>query len=88
MNPFQITDYISPEFFCDRTEETQKIISALDNGRDVTLTSIRRMGKTGLIKNVFYRLKSRKNLKLIYVDIYLMTQETECRRLRVVFNDI
>lgn len=69
MNPFQITDYISSEFFCDRTKETQKIISALDNGRNVTLTSIRRMGKTGLIKNVFYRLKSRKNLKLIYVDI-------------------
>jgi hypothetical protein len=69
MNPFQITDYISPEFFCDREGETQKIISALENGRDVTLTSIRRMGKTGLIKNIFYHLKSQKNLKLIYVDI-------------------
>jgi hypothetical protein len=27
------------------------------------------MGKTGLIKHVFYNLKDRKNLKLIYVDL-------------------
>lgn len=76
MNPFSIADYISPEYFCDRDKETHKIISALENGRNVTLTSVRRMGKTGLIKNIFYHLKSEKNLKLIYVDI-LKTENIE-----------
>ena len=68
-NPFPILDYISPEYFCDREAETGKIISALKNGRNITLLSIRRMGKTGLIKNVFHQLKRQKNLKLIYLDI-------------------
>jgi len=69
INPFPVIDYISPECFCDRVFETNKIISAFENGRNVTLVSFRRMGKTGLIKHVFYNLKDRKNLKLIYVDL-------------------
>lgn len=31
--------------------------NALHNGRNLTLIAPRRMGKTGLIKNVFYKLK-------------------------------
>ncbi len=68
-NPFLILDYISPEYFCDREKETSKIISALNSGRNITLTSIRRLGKTGLIKNVYYKLKNEKGTKLLYVDI-------------------
>jgi hypothetical protein len=30
-NPFVISGYISPEYFCDRELETEKIISALKN---------------------------------------------------------
>ena len=75
-NPFLITDYISPEFFCNRKAETKKIISAIDNGRNITLSSIRRLGKTGLIKNVFYNLKERKQTRLLYVDI-LSTQNID-----------
>ena len=43
-NPFLLSGYVSPEYFCDRVEETQKLISALRNGRNVTLISPRRMG--------------------------------------------
>jgi len=68
-NPFLITDYVSPDFFCNRHSERQNIISALDNGRNLTLLSIRRLGKTGLIKHVFYQLKGRKNTRLLYIDI-------------------
>jgi hypothetical protein len=68
-NPFSITDYISPELFCNRHSESQKIISAIDNGRNLTLLSIRRLGKTGLIKHVFHKLKERKNTRLLYIDI-------------------
>ena len=67
-NPFLITGYISPAYFCDREEETDRIISALQNRRNMTITSMRRMGKTGLIKNVFYQLKDAET-RLLYVDI-------------------
>ena len=72
MNYFPILGYISPEYFCNRDIETNKLISAYKNGRNVTLTSIRRLGKTGLIKHLFYKLskdKSTKNIRLLYVDI-------------------
>jgi len=46
-NPFLIAGYYSPEFFCDRETETTKIISALENGRNISLISPRRFGKTG-----------------------------------------
>ncbi len=38
-NPFIISDYISPKYFCDRETETNQIISALNNSRDLTLLS-------------------------------------------------
>ena len=68
-NPFLIADYISPSLFCNRKNETEKIISAIDNGRNLTLLSIRRLGKTGLIKHVFYKLKKKKYIRLLYIDI-------------------
>lgn len=56
-NPFLISGYYSPEYFCNREQETQTITDALYNGRNLTLIAPRRMGKTGLIKHVFPRLK-------------------------------
>ena len=50
-NPFLIRGYAGPSYFCDRTEETQKLVSAISNGRDVTLVAPRSYGKTGLIHN-------------------------------------
>ena len=54
-NPFLISGYYSPEFFCDREQETGTILDALHNGRNVTLIAPRRMGKTGLVRHAFYR---------------------------------
>ncbi len=68
-NPFILSGYVSPEYFCNRNQEASKIISALENGRNVTLFSIRRIGKTGLIEHVFYKLKKQKKHHLIYLDI-------------------
>ena len=36
-NPFLVYGYNSPEYFCDREKETDKMISALQNGRNLTL---------------------------------------------------
>ena len=70
-NPFLVYGYESPEYFCDREVETAQLISDLNNGWNITLFSPRRMGKTGLIKNVFYRLQHEaKDAVCIYVDIF------------------
>ena len=69
-NPFILTGYVSPDYFCDREKETQKLISALQNGRNVTLISPRRIGKTGLIRHVFHRIEAEKLAKCYYVDLY------------------
>lgn len=70
-NPFLITGYHSPEFFCDRKAETATILDALHNGRNVTLIAPRRMGKTGLTHHAFYQLKEQKSdVVTLYMDIY------------------
>lgn len=70
-NPFLITGYHSPEFFCDRKLETATIIDALHNERNVTLIVPRRMGKTGLIRHAFYHLKEQEpDIVTLYMDIY------------------
>jgi len=70
-NPFLLAGYYSPEYFCDRETETAKIISALENDRNISLISPRRFGKTGLIHHVFHQLSQKdKNTACIYLDIY------------------
>ena len=70
-NPFLISGYHTPEFFCDRKRETATIIDALHNGRNVTLIAPRRMGKTGLIRHSFYNLKEQNpDIITFYMDIF------------------
>lgn len=70
-NPFITYGYVSPEYFCDRKTETDSIISAMRNGRNITLMSPRRMGKTGLIQNAFYNIGEKfPNAICFYLDIY------------------
>lgn len=70
-NPFLVYGYEGPHYFCDREEETRKLVSALANGRNVTLAAQRRIGKTGLIHNVFNRVRnSEDDIICIYVDIF------------------
>ncbi|HMQ80967.1 MAG TPA: ATP-binding protein [Ignavibacteria bacterium] len=69
-NPFIITGYRSENEFCNRREETAKLTSAVNNGRNVTLYSLRRMGKTGLIFHLFRMLEDSKKSTAIYCDIY------------------
>ncbi|MBR6018301.1 MAG: ATP-binding protein [Paludibacteraceae bacterium] len=68
-NPFSITSYIGPEYFCDRISETQELADALRNRRNVTLISPRRVGKTGLIQHLFHSLDSNQ-VHCIYVDLF------------------
>ena len=67
-NPFSVLAYLGSEYFCDRENETIHLKKALENGRNVTLISPRRMGKTGLIKHVFEQIGQREAICL-YVDL-------------------
>ncbi len=70
-NPFLDQGYAGPKYFCDRETETANIISALENGRNLTLMSPRRMGKTGLIKNAFHKLREQNpDTVTLYMDIF------------------
>ncbi|MBR1513238.1 MAG: ATP-binding protein [Bacteroidales bacterium] len=70
-NPFIYKGYEDPSYFCDRERETENMISALKNGRNITLFSPRKIGKTGLIKHVLYRInETNKNAICIYLDIF------------------
>ena len=70
-NPFVIVGYKGERYFCDRRNETAKIVEALHNERNVTLVAPRRMGKTGLIHHVFEQVKRAENdVKCFYIDIY------------------
>jgi len=70
INPFPIVGYVSPVYFCNRHKETERLISAINNQRNVTLLSLRRMGKTGLIHHLFNKLNVDKNTSFFYIDIF------------------
>ena len=74
-NPFIISGYISPEYFCNREQETSRMLNAIENGRHITLFSPRRMGKTGLIRHLFYQAK--KDYVPVYLDIMATTNLRE-----------
>jgi AAA+ ATPase superfamily predicted ATPase len=71
LNPFAVFGYAGAAYFCDRENETKELISALRNGRNVTLRSPRRVGKTGLIQHVFAQLaQTNPEIKCFYVDLF------------------
>ena len=69
-NPFPLTAYHGPEYFCNREDETKRLTQNVTNGVNSTLLSIRRMGKTGLIQHLFHKLSKRKDVYCLYADIY------------------
>lgn len=69
-NPFLISGYVSPEYFCDRNKEKKAILANIENGRNTALISPRRMGKTGLIDHCFYSKTIQKEYNTFYIDIY------------------
>ena len=71
MNPFLIKGYLSPEYFCDRIEETETLLRNINNGADTTLISPRKYGKTGLIYHLFETIQRNKlPIETLYVDIF------------------
>ena len=69
-NPFIVGGYLSPHYFCDREVETEQLIRNITNGRNVVIISVRRMGKTGLIRHCFYQDEIKEHYYTFFIDIY------------------
>lgn len=76
-NPFIVSGRIPDEYFCDRVEETSKVIKLLTNGNNIVMISPRRMGKTGLIKHCFDKPEIKKHYQTIIIDILQTTSLQE-----------
>lgn len=73
ISPFPTTGYNGPQYFCDRAEETGRMLSMLEGGESCLLLGIRRLGKTALIHHVLAKLP--RGWQGIYLDI--LHTETE-----------
>jgi len=69
-NPFITSGYSGEEYFCDRVEETNDIVSLLTNGNNIALISPRRIGKTDLIRHCFAQKEISDNYYCFIIDIY------------------
>lgn len=69
-NPFIVGGYLSPHYFCDRETETEQLVRNITNGRNVVIISVRRMGKTGLIRHCFYQDRIKDNYYTFFIDVY------------------
>lgn len=67
LTPFPTTGYFGAQYFCDREDETKRILSNIQGGQTTILTAPRRIGKTALIFHVLDKLPS--GTKGIYFDI-------------------
>jgi hypothetical protein len=69
-NPFIINTYQGKEYFCDREHNLESLINNIKSELNTTLISIRRIGKTGLIKHLFQHLEETYNYKCLFVDLF------------------
>lgn len=67
-NPFLTAGYAGEEYFCDRRHETDRMIAAFENDRNLTLIAPRRYGKTGLIRHALAKMPS--EFTGVYLDIF------------------
>ncbi len=68
-NPFVVTGKIAPEYFCDRVEESARLIKSVTNGNNLVIISPRRMGKTGLIQFCYDKPEIREEYYTFFIDI-------------------
>ena len=68
-NPFVIGADIPIELFCDREAEVELLQKHIANGRNVVLSSPRRLGKSGLIHHLFKQPKIKKNYAMNIIRI-------------------
>lgn len=68
-NPFIVIGKIEQEYFCDRIEESARLIKSVTNGNNLVIISPRRMGKTGLIQFCYDKPEISKRYYTFFIDI-------------------
>ena len=68
-NPFILTPMIPEEYFCEREEETRRLVTTVTNQSNIVLISPRRVGKTGLINHCFEQPEIKDEFITISIDI-------------------
>lgn len=68
-NPFIVVGKVKPAYFCDRKEESKRLIRCLTNGGNIVVMSPRRVGKTQLIQYCFDQPKINDHYITIFIDI-------------------
>ena len=76
-NPFVVTGKIEREYFCDRVEESRKIVKSINNGNNIVLISPRRMGKTGLMRYCYDFEFGKDEYYTFFIDILHTTSLQE-----------
>ncbi len=79
-NPFILTGYHSPEYFCDREVDLAWLMDQVNNERNSVLYSWRRMGKTALVSHLFHLLDKSKKADGIFVDLMGTSSLPEANR--------
>lgn len=69
-NPFILYGYESEKYFCDRKTETAELKRLVTNGNNVALIAPRRIGKTGLIENLFHQKDIERQYYTFLIDIF------------------
>lgn len=69
VNPFIVTGKIAPEYFCDRVNESARLVKSITNGNNLVIISPRRMGKTGLIQFCYEKPEINDNYYTFFIDI-------------------
>ncbi len=69
INPFIVTGKIEPEYFCDRVNESARLVKSITNGNNLVIISPRRMGKTGLIQFCYDKSEICEEYYTFFIDI-------------------
>ena len=76
-NPFVVTGKIEREYFCDRVDESKKMVKSIENGNNLVLISPRRMGKTGLVRYCYDFEFGKDEYYTFFIDILHTTSLQE-----------
>ena len=69
INPFIVSGKIEPQYFCDRVQESARLVKSITNGNNMVIISPRRMGKTGLIQYCYEKPEIKNNYYTFFIDI-------------------
>ena len=76
-NPFIVTGKIESEYFCDRVQESARLVKSITNGNNMVIISPRRMGKTGLIQFCYDKPEIANEYYTFFIDILLTSSLRE-----------